>query len=329
MTDAMVLSTDGLPQRETAPAWHAWMARLFAGLETDLYGDSRFEGHVRVANAGDLVLTRLEAGRHRVIRSLQGLRSHESPYLKIVAPWKGTACVSQQGHESSASAGNWVIYDTTRAYEVANPGWSEHLIVMLPRQAIVERGIRLEGLMGRNVGGSSGIARIALEAMRSTYQELPGMAPALARRAGELLVDMVHLSLQELAGQGTAGTQKLALQDRIRAHVMAHLRDPGLSVEALAAALNCSKRHLHNAFADSQLSLGVFIQHSRLELCMRDLLRPELAQRTITDIAMDCGFGSSAHFSRAFKAYTGLSPSDFRAMGAGAQSPCGARRPGA
>src|SRR2546427_6104867 len=60
-------------------------------------------------------------------------------------------------------------------------------------------------LMGRNVGGSSGIARIALETMRSTYQELPGMAPHLARRAGELLVDMVHLSLQELAGQGTAG----------------------------------------------------------------------------------------------------------------------------
>src|SRR2546427_5977328 len=98
---------------------------------------------------------------------------------------------------------------------------------------------------------------------------------------------MVHLSLQELAGQGTAGTQQLALQDRIRAHVAAHLRDPGLSVESVAAALNCSKRHLHNAFADSQTSLGAFIQHSRLELCMRELLQPAHAQRTITEVAID------------------------------------------
>ena len=85
-------------------------------------------------------------------------------------------------------------------------------------------------------------------------------------------------------------------------------------MESVAAALNCSKRHLHNAFADSQTSLGAFIQHSRLELCMRELLQPAQAQRTITEVAMDCGFGSTAHFSRAFKIYTGLSPSDFRAM---------------
>jgi AraC-like DNA-binding protein len=314
MTDAMVLSTDGLPPGETAPAWHAWMSQLFAGLDTDLYGDRLFEGHVRVANAGDVVLTRLEAGRHRVMRSMQGLRAQESPYLKIVAPWEGVASVRQHNREASVRRGSWVIYDTSQEYEVANPEWSEHLIVMLPRQAIVDRGIRLEGLMGRNVGGSSGIARSALETLRSTAQELPGMAPHLARRAGELLVDMVHLSLQELAGQGTAGTQQMALQDRIRAHVMAHLRDPALSVDSVAAALHCSKRHLHNAFADSQASLGAFIQHSRLELCMRELLLPGHARRTITEVAMDCGFGSSAHFSRAFKAYTGLSPSDFRAM---------------
>lgn len=318
MTAGVVLSTDGLPEKDTVPAWHDWMAQLFSGLDTDLYGDTQFEGHVRVAYAGDVMLTKLDAGRHRVTRDSHRLRDSESAYLKIVAPWEGQAQISQNGLQSSVRNGSWVIYDTSQAYEVANPQHTEHLIMMVPKQSIVERGIRLDGLMGRNVGGSCGIARIALDTMRSTYQELDGMDAPLAQRAGELLIDMVHLSLQSLAGQATAVTQKQALFDRICAHVAAHLREPGLSVESVAAALNCSKRHLHNAFVDSQHSLGAFIQQSRLELCMRELLLPAFAHRTITDIALDCGFGNSAHFSRAFKAYVGMSPTDFRAMRSGA-----------
>ena len=312
MSTARVLSTDGMPQQDTASAWCDWMAQLFNGLQTDLYGDTRFEGHLCVASAGEVVLTRLDADRHRVVRGSHRLRDSEEAYLKIVAPWSGTAQVHQNGQQACASNGSWVIYDTSQPYEVANPQHTEHLILMLPRRSIEQRGLRLEGLMGRNIGGSSGIARIALETMRSTYQELGTMSPPLAQRAGELLVDMVHLSLQELVGKGTARTQRQALHDRICAYVATHLRDPGLSVEAIATALNCSKRHIHNGFTGQDMSLGAFIQHSRLQLVMRELRQPELAQHTITDIAMACGFSSSAHFSRAFKAYTGMSPSEYR-----------------
>lgn len=312
MSTARVLSTDGMPQQDTASAWCDWMAQLFNGLQTDLYGDTRFEGHLCVASAGEVVLTRLDADRHRVVRGSHRLRDSEEAHLKIVAPWSGTAQVHQNGQQACASNGSWVIYDTSQPYEVANPQHTEHLILTLPRRSIEQRGLRLEGLMGRNIGGSSGIARIALETMRSTYQELGTMSPPLAQRAGELLVDMVHLSLQELAGKATTRTQQQVLHDRICAYVAAHLRNPDLSVQAIATALNCSKRHIHNGFTGQAMSLGAFIQHSRLQLVMRELRQPELAQHTITDIAMACGFSSSAHFSRAFKAYTGMSPSGYR-----------------
>ncbi|KOC20043.1 DNA-binding protein [Comamonas testosteroni] len=315
MTAPVVLSTDGLPEKETAPAWQDWMAQLFSGLDTDLYGDTCFDGHLSVAYAGDVMLTKLDAGRHRVIRDSHRLRDSEAAYLKIVAPWSGHAEVQQYGSKACVSNGSWAIYDTSQPYVVANPLHTEHLIMMVPKQSIADRGLRLENLMGRSVGGSAGIARIALQTMRSTYQELDNMAAPLARRAGELLVDMVHLSLQALGGQATAVTQKQALYDRICEHVACHVRDPGLSVDQVAEALNCSRRHLHNAFAGRDQSLGGFIQQSRLELCMRELHSAALAHRTITEIAMGCGFGNSAHFSRAFKAYAGMSPSEFRALG--------------
>ena len=308
-----IRSTSQLPPGETAPAWCSWMAQIFDGLDSDLYGDRVFDGHLRTARAGDLIMTRLEANRHRVIRTPHRARAGDGGYLKVVAPWQGLAAVEQHGRQAWVRPGGWAIYDTTGSYEVANPERSQHLIVMLPKERLHERGLRLDALTGRHVGGHSGISRVALETMRHTFQELPSMTPEAAHGAGSLILDLVHLSLQDLAGQGTALTRLEAFRDRIRAYVGQHLRDPGLSIDRIAQTLNCSKRHLHNAFSDEDDTLAHHILHRRLRACMRDLESPALADHTITEIAFSWGFNNGAHFSRVFREHTGLSPSDFRA----------------
>jgi AraC-like DNA-binding protein len=183
---------------------------------------------------------------------------------------------------------------------------------MLPREQLAERGLRLETLMARHVGGAQGISRVALETMRSTFQELPAMSETAARGAGELIIELVRLSLQELAGRENATTQLEAFRDRIREHIGQHLRDPDLSIDRIAQSLNCSKRHLHNAFSAEDDTLAHYILRRRLQACMRELKNPAQAQRTITDIAFSWGFSNGAHFSRVFREHTGLSPSDFR-----------------
>ncbi len=312
MMNGQMFSTDELPVGERAGAWCDWMSQLFFGLETDLYGAERFDGQVSSARAGDVLLTKLEANRHRVIRSQQLARTSEASYVKIVAPWQGNAAVEQHGRQAWVRPGGWAIYDTTGSYEVANPERTQHLIVMLPKEQLAERGLRLDQLMGRHVGGASGIARVALEAMRHTYQELPSMTPQAARGAGDLILDMVRLSLQELAGRGNGATQLEAFKDRIRDYIGQHLRDPALSIDRIAQVLNCSKRHLHKAFADEEVTLSHYILQRRLQACMRELRNPLHRQRTITDIAFSWGFNNGAHFSRVFREHAGLSPSDFR-----------------
>jgi len=312
MTPSTVLTTDVVAPRDRAPQWREWIWRHFGGLDSDLYGDTSFDGHLWSTRAGDVILTKLEAGRHRVLRTPQMARHSDAGYLKIVAPWRGSAEVEQQGRRSRAQAGGWVIYDTTGSYEIANPERSEHLIVMLPKDRMAERGVRLDSLMARNVCGASGISRVALETMRNTYQELPAMSETAARGAGELIMQLVQLSLLELAGSETAVTQREAFQDRIRAHVGRNLRDPQLSIDQIAHALNCSKRHLHNAFAHGDQTLASYIQQQRLQACINELRSSTDSTRPITDIAMSWGFGSHSHFSRVFREHTGMSPSEFR-----------------
>ncbi|PJI98480.1 AraC family transcriptional regulator [Acidovorax sp. 69] len=312
MAAGLILTTDNLSPGETAGAWRDWMSRLFYGLESDLYGDTTFDGHLHTAHAGDVVMTQLEANRHRVIRSHRLARASETSYLKIVAPWQGSAVVEQHGRQAWVRPGGWAIYDTTGSYEVANPERTRHLIVMLPKSALTERGIRLESLMGRQVGAGVGISRVALDAMRSTFQELHSMTPEAARGAGDLILELVRLSLQELAGKSTASTQQEAFKDRIRDFIGLHLRDPDLSIDRIAQMLNCSKRHLHNAFVDDEDTLAHYILRRRLQACMRDMKNPDYLHHTISEIAFSWGFSNGAYFSRVFRAHAGLSPSDFR-----------------
>ena len=143
----------------------------------------------------------------------------------------------------------------------------EHLIVMVPKERLVERGVSLEPLMARRLGGSGGVARLALETMRSAYRELPGMSEAAARGVGDAITQLVHLSMLDLAGIGTAMTQREALRERIKQHVAEHLGDARLSVDSVAWALNCSRRHLYNAFSEEPDGVAGYILLRRLEAC--------------------------------------------------------------
>lgn len=312
------MNTDQVAAPERAGFWADCIHRLFCGLKSDLYGDTGFDGRMSTLHAGEVVLTRLEANRHRVMRSGSLARASDIAYLKIVAPYVGCAGVEQKGREAWVTPDQWSIYDTTDSYAVANPVHVEHLIVMLPKQRLVERGLSLEPLMARRLGGTGGVARLALETMRSAYRELPGMSETSARSVGDAITQFVHLSMLDLAGIGTATTQREALRERIKQHVSTHLGDPALSVDSIALALNCSRRQLYNAFSEEPDGVAGYVLRRRLEACRRSLDDPACAHRSITDIAFSFGFSNMAHFSRVFRSHLGLPPSDYRRAGAAA-----------
>jgi len=309
---ASAMSTEQVAPAERAGFWADCINRLFCGLKSDLYGDAQFDGRMATLRAGDVVLTRLEANRHRVFRSSAQVRASERGYLKIVAPYVGCAGVQQNGREAWVTPDQWSIYDTTDSYAVANPVRVEHLIVMLPKERLAERGLVLDPLMARRLGGSGGVARLALDTMRSAYRELPGMSDGAANAVGDAITQFVHLAMLDLAGIGNATTQREALRERIKQHVAEHLGDPALSVDSIAHALNCSRRHLYNAFSEEPDGVAGYILHRRIQACRRSFDEPANGQRSITEIAFGFGFSNMAHFSRVFRSHLGVPPSDYR-----------------
>src|SRR5215510_11855422 len=90
--------------------------------------------------------------------------------------------------------------------------------------------------------------------------------------------------------------------------------DRQVKLEELAKVACFSEFHFHRIFsAVSGETLNSFTNRLRLEKAAR-LLR--YSDQSLTDIALDCGFSSSATFSRAFRTGYETSPSQFRNSGA-------------
>ena len=116
-----------------------------------------------------------------------------------------------------------------------------------------------------------------------------------------------------MADTSAAASQRaeyLARVHRVVDYIEHHLGE-SLSLHALAAVANFSPYHFHRVFtACTGETLYQFILRLRLErAASKAAQQPHLS---LTAIALDCGFGSSAAFSRAFRAAYGRSATEWR-----------------
>jgi AraC family transcriptional regulator len=100
--------------------------------------------------------------------------------------------------------------------------------------------------------------------------------------------------------------------DRVIDYLRGNLHRP-VKLAELATVACFSEFHFHRIFtAVSGETLNSFTNRLRLEKAAR-LLR--YSEQSLTEIALDCGFSSSATFSRAFRSGYDTSPSQFRKSG--------------
>jgi len=97
----------------------------------------------------------------------------------------------------------------------------------------------------------------------------------------------------------------------------------GLTIAALAGKLDLPEYRLRQLINEGlgYRNFNAFLNHHRIEDAKTALSDPSQRDVPILTIAMDAGFQSIGPFNRAFKADTGLTPSEFRRAGCQAGSP--------
>ncbi|HWM72176.1 MAG TPA: helix-turn-helix domain-containing protein, partial [Nocardioides sp.] len=151
-------------------------------------------------------------------------------------------------------------------------------------------------------------------------RSLARQAPRLEDRSGALLGTatialaraLICSAAEDSRRAGEAMADSLLL--RVQTYVRAHLTEPGLTPERIAAAHHVSVRQLYKTFAAADLRLEQWIIGLRLEGARRDLALPQSANRTIAAIARRWCFSNPSHFTHRFREAYGMTPREWQAL---------------
>jgi AraC-like DNA-binding protein len=298
------------PDRRLASWKEAACDRLIE-LDFQIQNRDGFTGSILQRDLAMLSLTQVAAAAHgakRVTRSRRQVARAAEEFFLISIQLEGACRLYQSGREANLNPDGFMLYDSTRPYELAMDGDYRQITLRIPRRTLASRLAGCEALTAMPVSARTVSARMLLQMVRTLCDDVGSWGSGIAFDIAEGVLGVVMGGLRALrrtnAASGTSNDKQVA---RIKAYVLAHLGDPGLKVSTIAHAIGLSPSYLHKVFQREATTLDRWIWERRLDACYGLLADPSIGHN-ITEIALSNGFSDGAHFSRSFRRRFGISP---------------------
>lgn len=291
--------------------WKDFVHENFPWLEHRNHCLGRFHAEVSAHQFGRGELSTISAVESEVIRTRHLSEVAEDGHIKLMWQMQGNIHLEQDRRGCTLEPGQATVCDTARPYRIRVADGAQFAVFMMPHdmcpgwQQISQRICGEHLVEGASIRAALGslMALTSLE-QRSSDEELGTVIEAIQ----SMITTALHRSASALGVTSIRNPRLLKAQQ----YIVAHIADPELNVNDLAAALCMSRRSLYLLFKECDTTPARLIQDIRLEQAMRALADRTQGHRKITDIAFDNGFNDYATFSRLFKSHYGVNPSDFR-----------------
>ena len=255
--------------------------------------------------------------RARMLSSLTARMTRPAPMLAdgedtvcLMMKTGGHLALTQGRREAVPQVGDGVllVYREPASLQFVD---ASYLSVRVPFSALA---------LARNVSAAAArcISRDtqALSLLRSYVANMPDSLadPQLVRLYVTHVYDLISLAIgateegRQIANQRGV---RAARREAIKADL---IRNPGLSLDRLAAQQGISPRYVQMLFEGVGTTFSEFALEQRLGAARSMLTSPRYEAWSVIAIALEAGFGDVSHFNRRFKRRFLMTPTDVRAQ---------------
>lgn len=306
----LVFTTEGIARARRYAAWRDAICDFYVHVDVKATCPENYRGYIKEGRFGEVVLTDILLSEQRIRRNSQHISRLDKDcyYLQLIH--RGNINVIQRGATHLSNAARGAIFSATEPYELQCVGEVRSFYLELPREQFAERFPRERIPVSATINSTQGLGRIATEFCAMLATEGSRLEEDVRAHLGNQLMDLLAFTLLSDENDKPAfhGLVQQARLRSIQQWIEARIGDPNLSLETIASANGVSLRYLHLLFRQCEMSASEWIWNRRLQLCYHQLAKGD--GRSITSIAFDHGFNSSAHFSTMFRRKYGVSPRD-------------------
>jgi AraC-like DNA-binding protein len=231
----------------------------------------------------------------------------------LVVMQSGIGEVSQYGRVVTINQGEAVLTANGAEATFTGPTPTRVINFRLSRNLLTPHIADLDALVARPIPRDNRVLQL-----------LVGYATMLdnqAELATEELRHMVAAHMHGLAtlllgGGGDIGLPELGLRAaRLRAiktHILGKIQHHALTLADVARSQQISESYIRQLLAENGTTFTDFVLGARLTRAHRMLTDPHYADRSISAVAYEAGFGDLSYFNRTFRRRYGATPSDIR-----------------
>jgi len=308
MTDGIFFSTDQVEPASRNSFWRSVVQPLYDAFPAE--SDGQIQGSALVRSIGGLTVALVRFNDQRHVRSSMTIANSALDNYLLHFIVTGQCSVQCDGISFSAGPGDVCLFDLARPY-TSHAQAGERISLAIPRQRI-DKAVGGQRIHGLHLSAKDPLTRMLGQMLQDMQQRATDLC-ACDVAAEAAIIEFITVIVADRARRFMP--EESSQERNLRTHIM-HMIDtqldrPDLGPASLMKQLQISRAHLYRVFA-SEGGVATVIRDRRLDLAYRRLSVKSPHPPSITEVAYELGFTSSAQFSRAFRTRFGVPPRAIR-----------------
>jgi AraC-like DNA-binding protein len=311
------ISTDSFPEKQRLTLWREIYGRNITNVDIETIGDEPFHANVtfqRLPGMGIVSGSRTAAHYH-VTRQHLACAGDDVGLTMMLS---GASAMQQLGREIVQRPGSGVLISPADPSITTRYRPGNFATVIMPRPALAALVPNLGDAYARQIPAESEALRLLQTYIGTLHRGDALKMPELAQACASHIIDLAALAIgakPDVAHEALERGVAAARLQAIKKEIGDYLADHNLSAAMIAIRHGVTPRYVHKLFERDGTTFSAFVVARRLARALQMLKDARFATRTISTIALECGFSDLSYFNRTFRRAYGATPSDVREAG--------------